>query len=501
MILGRMFVLALLVACSTPAEPASVVKQAAKAEIGADLQVDWPSVPSDLVTGDREAMAAALHRAKAAAASRPIPQRNGGVAPNILVVVLDTVRADHLGMYGYTEGTTPKLDAWAAGARVWDNAWTDAPWTLPAHASMFTGKSQREHGARSVGRDDPRKGAPLGEANVTIAERLQTAGYRTVAVAANPAFLHPSYGLGQGFDVWMNDGLGADPRGVPYLAADRVVPMAEAALAQEDAHPLFLFVNFIDAHRPYKARKGFVKSPELLRKSSLPGEKGYAKMVRKLMAGGPLDLDLRDSWVQGYDAELRWLDQNVSQLLGNSRVPATVFVLSDHGEYLGEHSLVEHAKDVYEPVLHVPFMAKGPGFLPGRDPAPIQGHDLAWMVLDAAGLDSTGLEHTGSLQVADLYYTLKKDLMAPYGKRFDRIRRAFRVGSQKYITGSDGTREMYDLAADPAERRPLVDVPPELAAAELAWLAAHPEVELVPASEGGALGPDEEALKALGYAE
>lgn len=497
-----MVALALLFACSTPPEPPPAPKpERPKLEEGSDLQVDWPPVPADLVTGDRDAMAAALASAKTAASARPIPRRNGATAPNILVIVLDTVRADHLGMYGYPEGTTPKLDAWAAGARVWENAWTDAPWTLPAHASMFTGKSQREHGARSVGRDDPRKGAPLAERNVTLAERLQTAGYRTVAVAANPAFLHPSYGLGQGFDVWMNDGLGADPRGVPYLAADRVVPLAEAALAVEDPHPLFLFVNFIDAHRPYKARAGFVKSPELLRRASLTGEKGYAKMVRKLMSGGPLDLDLRDSWVQGYDAELRWLDQNVSELLGNSRVPPTVFLLSDHGEYLGEHSLVEHAKDVYEPVLHVPFIAKGPDYLPGRDTAPIQGHDLAWMVLEAAGVDSADLERTGTLQVADLYYTLKKDLMAPYGKRFDRIRRAYRVGSQKYITGSDGSREMYDLAADPGERGPLMDVPAQLLAAETAWLAAHPEVPLVPASEGGALGPDEEALKALGYAE
>ncbi|GDX83456.1 sulfatase [Deltaproteobacteria bacterium] len=497
-----MVALVLLFACSTPAESPPAAKPArVKSEEGSDLQVDWPAVPADLARGDRDMMASALTKAGLAAASRPIPQKKGTKAPNILVIVLDTVRADHLGMYGYTEGTTPKLDAWATGARVWENAWTDAPWTLPAHASMFTGKSQREHGARSVGRDDPRKGAPLGEGNVTIAERLQAVGYRTVAVAANPAFLHPSYGLGQGFDVWMNEGLGADPRGVPYLAADRVVPLAEAALAQEDEHPLFLFVNFIDAHRPYKARKGFVKSPELLRKASLPGEKGYAKMVRKLMAGGPLDLDLRDSWVQGYDAELRWLDQNVSQLLGNSRVPSTVFLLSDHGEYLGEHSLVEHAKDVYEPVLHVPFMAKGPDFLPGRDTAPVQGHDLAWMVLQTAGLDSADLERTGSLQVADLYYTLKKDLMAPYGKRFDRIRRAFRVGSKKYINGSDGTREAYDLEADPGERGPLVEVPAELLAAETVWLAAHPEVPVVPESEGGALGPDEEALKALGYAE
>lgn len=463
--------------------------------------VEWPPVPDALAAADAAIMTAELAKVKAAAASRPVPTVGGAPAGNVLVVVLDTVRADHLDVYGYPESTTPHLDRWAADAHIWDNAWTDAPWTLPAHASMFTGKTQREHGARSLGRDDDRKAAPLGEAQVTLAERLSAAGYRTVGVTGNRAFLHPSFGLSQGFDAWVNAQPGDDPRRVPYTPADRVVPMALAAVAQPDAHPLFLFVNLMDAHTPYKARAGYVKHPERLKRASIPGNRGFRKVAEKLLRGGTLDPAVAASWVEAYDAELRFEDEQLGRLLDAAAGFAHVFVLADHGEYLGEHGLVEHAKDVYEPVVHVPFLAKDARFPPGHDPALVQTHDLAWMVLEAAGLADEGAEHTTDLAVSELCYTLKKDLDAPYGHRFDRIRRAFRLGSQKLILGTDGSHEAFDLAKDPHEVRPLAVIPGVFDGMEAAWLAAHPETPAVTAGESGPLGPDEEALKALGYAE
>ncbi len=487
-----MLVLALLIFGCSCSEPTRAPR--GKQKTGEALLVEWAALPETLILSDRKALAAALDDAATSRQKRAV-----GAGGDVLVVVLDTVRADHLGMYGYPEGTTPRLDRWAASARVWDNAWTDAPWTLPAHASMFTGKSQREHGARSVGRDDPRKGAPLADGQETVAERLQGAGWRTVGIAGNLAFLHPGYGLGQGFDVWMNDGLARDARGVPYLAADRVIALADEALKEKDSRPLFLFLNLMDAHRPYKARRGYVKRPERLRKT-LPGTRGHQKVVKSLLKGGPLDPALRDSWIEAYDAELRFLDDHLGQFLERADRFEHIFILADHGEYLGEHGLVEHAKDVYEPVLHVPFLAKGAGFEPGHDQGPIQTHDLGAMVLQAAGLSTAGFERTESVQVADLYYTLKKDLMAPYGARFDRIRRAFRVGPHKLIVGDDGSREVYDLGADPTELFSLTELPAALRGVEKAWLAAHPEVPLAPVGSG-VLGPDEALLKALGYAE
>ncbi len=488
--------LSLILGCES--EPARAVAPA-PAE---DAQIDWPAVPKELADGDAALMARELTAVAASVADRPVPTVRGAPAPDIVVIVLDTVRADHLGVYGYDRDTTPNLDAWAAGARVYENAWTDSPWTLPAHASMFTGKSEREHAARALGLHDARKGAPLGARFETVAERLQAAGYRTVAVTGNRAFLHPSFGLAQGFDSWVNEAPAADTRRVSYTPADRIRPMAEAALRQEDAHPLFLFVNFMDAHTPYKPRRGFVREPELLDQRTIPGNGGgFRKVANKLLKGQPLDPAVQRSWVEAYDAELRFLDQELGLLLRSLRAPH-VFILADHGEYLGEHALVEHAKDVYEPVTHVPFLVRSPAFPPGRDAGLVQTHDLAWMVLEAAGLPTAGMERPGELAVTELSLTLKKDLGSKlYGARFDRIRRAFRVGPHKLILGTDGTREAYDLAADPGELNPKAALPPIFDGLAERWLEVHPHVAVEPPEAATGPGPDEEALRALGYIE
>lgn len=502
-----MLFFAALLACASHADPdepkAEKTGKKGKKKHGAESAlVEWPAVPADLRAADEALMSGELAKVKTAAAARPLPQVGGAGAGNVLVVVLDTVRADHLGMYGYDRGTTPNLDRWAAGAHIWDNAETDAPWTLPAHASMFTGKTQREHAARSLGKDDDRKAAPLAASYVTIAERLQAAGYRTVGVAGNRAFLHPSFGVAQGFDAWIDEQPLDDSRKVPYTPADRIIPMALSAVAQADEHPLFLFVNLMDAHTPYKARVGYVKEPDKLKRASIPGNKGFRKVAEKLLSGGgPVDPAIAASWSEAYDAELRFEDEQLAKLLEATASFPHVFVLADHGEYLGEHGLVEHAKDVYEPVTHVPFLAKDARFPPGHDPALIQTHDLAWMVLGAAGLDDPGALRTDGLAVTELTYTLKKDLDADYGKRFDRIRRAYRIGPQKLILGTDGSSERYDLTKDPGELHPILGLPDLFEGVAEKWLAAHAEAPVVSAAESGPLGPDEEALKALGYAE
>lgn len=498
-----MFTLLLLLACGSCTEQPAQSKKKSKSKATKSAVVDWPAVSAQVQANDEGIMAAGLANVQAAALSRPVPRRADGTpADDIAVIVLDTVRADHLGLYGYAEKTSPQLDAWSANARVWERAYADAPWTLPSHASMFTGKCQREHGARSLDESDPRKGAPLAQSEVTIAEHLQAAGYRTVGVAGNRAFLHPAYGLSQGFDTWINEQPEDDPRGVPYTAADRIVPMALAAAQQSDEHPLFLFVNLMDAHTPYKPRKGLVEHPEKLLRKSIPGNGGgFRKQATRLMQGSLLEPEVFQTWTLAYDAELRWLDQNLGTLLAGLASFEHVFILADHGEYLGEHNLVEHAKDVYEPVNHIPFLARSSRFPPGRDTSFIQTHDLAWMVLESAGLPVPASVHrTTDVAVTDLYYTLKKDLMNPdYGHRFKRIRRAFRVGDEKLIVGSDNTREGYDLANDPAEAKPKYASPVFEGLAEK-YAAEHPEVPVVPLDQTPP-EPTDEQLRALGYVE
>jgi arylsulfatase A-like enzyme len=486
----------LATSCSTEAAKSkSGQKKEQKKE---SKEVDWKPPSEGILDSDLKKLDAAL-----AASGQATRQKAAKGAEDIVVIVLDTVRADHLGLYGYDQNTSPNLDAWSKGAHVWKNAEADGPWTLPSHASMFTGLPTRLHGAHAPDESDPRKGAPLAESFVTVAERLRDAGYGTVGIAGNRAFLHPAYGLSQGFDAWICDQLIKDARGVPYNPLDRVIPLAEHALQTKGDRPLFLFVNLMDAHTPYVPRKGYVADASLIQKKTLPGHKRYTEASTLLMSGGELDATVAASWTAAYDSEIRWIDHGLGELLPAVAGVPHVFILADHGEYLGEHKLVEHGKDVYEPATRIPFLAKSPLFAAGTDESLVQSHDLAWMILKAAGLPADpAMEHTADVAVSEQYYALKKDLSnKAYGSRFKRVRRSFRIGYQKLIVGSDGTRESFDLAADPGELKPTATLDARFGSIEAEWTGARPERAVTPASEQTVAEPTDKELQALGYAE
>lgn len=424
--------------------------------------------------------------------------------PDIVLIVLDTVRADRMGVYGYERDTTPAIDRWARGARVYDRMVSNGAWTLPSHASLFTGKPVIAHGARGTPLDKP-LASPLRDGSDTVARALRKAGWRTVGVAANRAFLARSWGLAQGFDVWLNEALRvADD--LPYTAGDRVTALAREVLGRRRDAPVFLFLNYMDAHAPWVPRRGYVAEDDRIDGPHLPYGPAWEGLTDRLMGERKADPAVLASWRAAYDAELRYLDEQVGALL--AALPSLgidendyVFLLSDHGEYLGEHHLVEHSKDLYDEVLRVPLLVKGPGYTPGRDPTPVQTHDVASLVLAAAGLPPLdGAERTDALQVSELYWSRHRDLAEPYGARFDRVRRAYRLGDRKLLLGSDGAREAYDLAADPRESRDLtggVEWLGTVEAAADAWLAGHPEAPDVPLEDA----LDAEALRALGYVE
>jgi arylsulfatase A-like enzyme len=430
-----------------------------------------------------------------------------GTGPDVVVIVLDTVRADHLGMYGYSGETTPKLDAWSHRARVYDHMQSDAAWTLPAHGSLFTGKYPIAHGAHGVPLGTPAAASRLKAGSPTVARAFKAAGYETAGIAANKAFLDSVWGLNQGFDMWVCEEVTADKHHISYPTADRVVAMATEFLQRKRDAPLFLFVNFMDAHTPWVPRKGYVRNPDKIDRRYLPSGNLWMPTIERLMVDRETDPVAIASWREAYDGDLRFLDDQVGELL--DRLPELgiddddyVFVLADHGEYLGEHALVEHSKDVYQDVLHVPLLIKGRGFAAGRDDTPVQTHDVASMVLKAAGLSELpDAVHTAALQVSELDWSRMRDLKNPlFAKRFNRIRRAFRLGDHKLILGSDGTAEAYDLAADPGEESPLAkpDWEDALRAAGDAWLRSQTEAPLdLPAEDA----KNVEALRSLGYVE
>ncbi len=427
-------------------------------------------------------------------------------APDIVVIVLDTTRLDRLGMYGYEKETSPHLDAWAKNARVYDQFRADGPWTLPSHASLFTGKWPITHGAHGVPLQTPQQAGPLPRGSATVARALRQAGYRTVGIAANKAFLDASWGLSQGFDVWLCSQLQPASDGTFDPTADRMERLAETALAQKREGSLFLFLNFIDPHTPWHLRDGYVREPERIRKKTLPGGSAWQRATERMMADHQQSPENVASWSEAYDSEIRFMDEQLGQLL--DALPSLgigdddyVFILADHGEYLREHDLIEHSKDVYEQVSHVPLMIRGPGYAVGRDATPLQHHDLAGMILAAAGLpplpDSASTA-TAGVQVTESYFARKRDLANPtLATRFDRIRRGFVQFPHKLILGDDDSAEAYDLSTDAGETTPVPDAPwvAGLRAAAGAWQSGQVETPTVSTDEP----VNVEALRALGY--
>ncbi len=428
--------------------------------------------------------------------------------PDVVVIVLDTTRLDRLGLYGYDRDTSPHFDAWAKGARVYDQFRADGPWTLPSHASLFTGKWPITHGAHGVPLESPQQAGPLARGSPTVARALRQAGYRTVGIAANKAFLDPSWGLSQGFDVWLCSQLKPAADGTFDPTADRVQRMAQQALGAPRQGGMFLFLNFIDPHTPWHLRDGYVREPDKIRKKTLPGGGAWQRATERIMANREQTPEVVASWSEAYDSEIRFMDEQLGMLL--DALPSLgvddndyVFILADHGEYLGEHDLVEHSKDVYEQVLHVPLLVRGPGYTPGRDATPLQHHDVASMILAAAGVpglpDAASTPSSG-VQVSESYYARKRDLQNPaLATRFNRVRRAFVQYPYSLILGEDGSSEAYDLAADPGEQAPVANPAwlPGLTSAAAAWQAAH-----VPTATAATDTPvNIEALRALGYVQ
>ena len=465
-----------------------------------------------------------------AGCSLTAPPPESPVPPDVLVVVLDTVRADKLSAYGYDKPTSPQLDAVAAAGVVFEDVTAPSPWTWPSHASLFTGKGPWEHGAhasiseKGVGLAGGHWGLlPMRTDLPTLAEHFTAAGYRTVSLASN-RFLDPKMGLTRGFEV------------AETMPDRALAKRAVKEIASDGKKPLFMFVNILLAHAPWEvypapwtseyleplrsdetapswARGYLMKStPGIDFYETAPGTErgGY----RRLMAGEltiPPDgmVMIEDLYTSGITAADYLLNQILDEWT-KQHPQGVVVVTSDHGEYLGEHGLWDHGKTVYNQVVQVPLVLAAPGRVTAnqRVKTPVQLHDLYDTLLDLAGLSSDtpmsllrvidGAERPGPI-LARAYAS--RPWREGFGGRFAHNWSLYREANWAFISSGGGDQELYDLSIDPGMESNVAAAHPQ----RLVEMAARSEVSFPESASGDTkleMSEDMiEELKALGYLE
>jgi arylsulfatase A-like enzyme len=376
--------------------------------------------------------------------------------PSVILISLDTTRADHLSVYGYARDTTPRLKEWAREAVVFENAFTEETWTLPAHATMFTGLHPNRHGVTM--------GVHLAESFTTLAETTRAQGYLTAAFTGSSLWFYDWRKLCQGFDYYQI------PR--ELRSVEETKELVETWLGQHPRNPAFLFFHLMDMHSrpmsmgfdvPYGPRDPDARH---FANSLGPAPKlWYKKKGKRFQAGhflmaynkGGLDVDpATHRYITAlYDDSIRRSDAALGDFFAGLRkagryMNALIIVTADHGEDLNDHGRYDHWA-TYEECARIPMLIKFP-----------QGR-------------FAGRRYTGLVQLADLYPTICEvtGANAPEGldgisllrflegdappREFVPIQRnkqqAIRTASWKYIHDTDGKQdEAYDLSNDPTEK-------------------------------------------------
>lgn len=380
--------------------------------------------------------------------------------PDVLLAVVDTLRADHLSCYGYRRETSPALDRWAATGTLYERAYAPASWTLPSMAMLMTGRLRTDNSG------------DIGPLEITLAERLSDAGFATQAVVSNP-LLDAKQGYSRGFDGYQLVPTGKQRR-LNGWRADEVVARGLTALASvRSDRPAFLFLMFFDPHDPYEPEGGtrFVPFDEPARRRAF--EAALPAAERPLLGdaeyrGIELRIALYDSEIRAVDAALERLFAGLAQQRPGRET--LVALTSDHGEGLWQRARLageqdepeaffpalysEHGVMLYEEQIHVPLILSGPRVPAGRRVAtPVSILDLAATFEVALGLEPLGpldgrdlLDFESLAEPRDLAaFTSRGSSLLVEGRyklHEPRAYRSERFGAQP---------EFYDLAVDPLE--------------------------------------------------
>jgi arylsulfatase A-like enzyme len=476
-----------------------------------------------------------LARVAPAQDALPSVASSHGAQPNVLLVVMDTVRADHLSVYGYERDTTPHLKQLAQDSAVFTTAISASDFTLTSHATLFTGMYGSWHGARCQP-PDATYGRALAPQVPTLAEILSTKGYRTFGVAAN-LYLRADFGLQRGFQDFHI------PRPVPVLAAeswymlrnqmrrvlsffadtsqfDRLFSRGDeinrdffATVKKTDLTrgPFFAFVNYMDAHFPYIPPAPFDRR--------FPGKEvrlvqdDLEAIQEQVFHGKSLPGVYANHSISQYDGGIAYIDAQIGQLVHwlkdqNLYDDTMIVVTSDHGEAFGEKRLFGHANSAYQNLLHAALLVKYPHSAhQGVVNEPVSLTDVLPTILKTLGYavpptsQGRSLTEGAAVEPREIFgESFPCPVFHPPECPQGCTSRAVISWPNKYITSSNGRYEEYDLSSDPGETRNLFGslnpVAQKLRTELTGWM------KTMPAQSAQQLKLDPEALqrlKSLGY--
>jgi len=395
--------------------------------------------------------------------------------PNIVLIVLDSVRAKSMELYGFEKATMPRLTKWASKTTNYNYAYSNSSWSLATHASIFTGLYPSRHKAqyhyskvfdeldRPITAEDIFQ--PLAESNKTLAERLSKDGYYTAAFSANNSELDPEFGLSQGFHLYDARGINT-PELLPYRllrpagrffapltrlykgyrTADTITDEAAEWCTENQDKKFFLFLNYMEGNLPLlpipKYKKMYYDDEKVR-------DARYPEQLKQIMY---------------YYAELRYIDDQLGNFLKSIEKykwydNALIIITSSHGISLGEWGHWGHSITVNEREVKIPMLVKYPGQKSGVViEYPVQTADIFPTALEAVGLaapkgiDGINLKNDDQNRLVAIVQKPSAWVVDEYDNQYIRTLRAFIIGDEKIILSSNGPAQVYNLKEDPEEK-------------------------------------------------
>ena len=402
---------------------------------------------------------------------------------NVVFLSVDTLRADHLGCYGYAKVTSPVIDQLARCSVLFEDCVCEVPLTNPSFGAMLSSQFPRTTGTT-------RNGLRMPSETKLVPEIFKAAGYQTFCVQSNWTIKGRLSGLDKGFDIYRDD---FTKKRWGVMGGERdagdVTETALALLRARDAQkPFFAWIHYSDPHAPYLFHEGFDPWNGVL-------PKGKAEHVRR-----------------NYDSEIAYTDSEIGKLLtALPRENTAIVFIADHGESLYEHDYLGHGRRIYQDNLHIPLLVSAPGLAPRREPAPVHGIDIGPTLLALAGLEpASGMQGQSLLETLPSKGSTR--FVETYGGAVPRLpgfkvlmgnrppmRRALIQDGWKLIVGNNNDA-LYHLAEDPAELHNVASANLErtrkMRALLDAWGKKHPRNAGHPAELSK---EDVDVLESLGY--